>query len=359
MESQASTAEIAGNLPIPHSQKTAKCEKESFEEWLISASYRIPDNSKSADHIPGSRFSTTVASSSDTWSVRNDIGMQKKAIEQYQKMSDWEKYKDDQLLSNPGGDHYYLDGKSMVTTQPERNTFVGRIQKDLYDSFANARNFVQDFLFGSKMYYRGPNNQIMETDKRGVIGSFFDFFKSFGSAMSFGLWRPNGEKEPEGFFERIIFTFSNIKKAIFGDIVEGVGNSVLNMGEDLALSLWNLVETIPDATIGNSDMGKKITTTIFDNGQVAIDYLTDIMPTGEAWLRVHAFDITNLQDLELPLIYNIKLPEFYSDDERWSHVRNTPFRKAIETVGSIIADIVTVELLGDTKLFSEKARDRH
>ena len=26
--------------------------------------------------------------------------------------SDWEKYKDDQLLSNPGGDHYYLGQKN-------------------------------------------------------------------------------------------------------------------------------------------------------------------------------------------------------------------------------------------------------
>jgi hypothetical protein len=173
------------------------------------------------------------------------------------------------------------------------------------------------------------------------------------------MWRPNGENEPQGFFERLTYSFSKIKSAIFGDIVEGVGNSVLNMGEDLALSLWNLVETIPDATIGNFDLGKKISTTIFDNGQVLIDYLTDIMPTGEAWMRVHAFDITNIQNLELPLIYNIKLPENYSEDIRWQHIRNTPFRKVIETIGSIAADVVTVELFGDTKLFSEKANDRH
>lgn len=60
------------------------------------------------------------------------------------------------------------------------------------------------------------------------------------------------------------------------------------MAEDRMLTGWNLVEVIPDATIGNLGAGEKLTTTFFDNGQVTIDYLTDILPAGEAWLRVHS-----------------------------------------------------------------------
>ena len=342
------------------STRSESREKTSFQQLLNTASVKNADNAMNSDPIITSRFQSIPISSTEKLpAIASNFASKQEAIDRYRLMSDWEKYKDDQLLSNPGGDNYDLDKKEMINISAEKESFWSRVQKDLSDSYSNAKNFFFDFLFGSKMYYRGSDNQISETTKRGLIGSFLDFFKSFGSALSFGVWRPNGEEEPQGFFDRMIYSFSNVKKAIFGDIVEGVGNSVLNMGEDLALSLWNLVEAIPDATIGNLDLGKKITTTIFDNGQVLIDYLTDIMPTGEAWMRVHAFDITNLQNLELPIIYNIILPEAYSDDVRWNHIRNTPFRKAIETIGSLVADIVTVELLGDTKLFSEKANDRH
>ena len=171
--------------------------------------------------------------------------------------------------------------------------------------------------------------------------------------MSFGLWRPNGEKEPRGFLERIGYFFTNVKQAVFGDLVQGAGRSLIHVGEDLLFAGWNLIEVIPDATVGNFHKGRKLITKLFDNGQVVLDYIADILPFGDAWQRVHA---TNLKELKPPIVSNLKMPEHYSEDERWRYVRNTPFRKTIETIGSLLSDFMTLKILGHTKLFSEKNR---
>ncbi|MFH1008112.1 MAG: hypothetical protein V1800_11545, partial [Candidatus Latescibacterota bacterium] len=202
------------------------------------------------------------------------------------KMSDIEKYKDDQLLMHPGGDHYYLEEKRVISTPPDQESFWGRIGKDLSDAFANVKNFFDDSLFGAKVRYRDKNGEIQETTRRGFFGSVVDFFKDLGSALSFGAWRPDGEEEPQGLLKRVGFFFSKMKEAIFGDVVQGMAGSILHLGKDLLFAGWNLLETIPDATIGNFQEGKKLTTAIFDNGQVVLDYLTDILPFGDAWVRV-------------------------------------------------------------------------
>jgi hypothetical protein len=150
-----------------------------------------------------------------------------------------------------------------------------------------------------------------------------------------------------------------MKEAIIGDLVQGVSGSVIHMGEDLALAGWNLVEVLPDATIGNFQEGRKLTTTIFDNGQVAIDYVTDILPMGEAWLRVHASKLCNLKDPKLPILYNMNMPEHFTGDVRWRYIRNTPFRKTIETIGSLLADIVAVKIINDAKSTSEERHERN
>ena len=100
-----------------------------------------------------------------------------------------------------------------------------------------------------------------------------------------------------------------------------------------------------------------MTTTIFDNGQVAIDYLTDILPTGEAWLRVHSPNFDNLNDSKAPIIYNIEMPDHNMKDIRWRYVRNTPFRKTIKTISSLLADVVAIELIGDTDGFSQAKKE--
>ncbi len=272
-------------------------------------------------------------------------------------LSDWEKYKDDQLLSNPGGDYYNLKDKAVLTQSKGQETFWDRIGKDISDSFDNLKDCLDNLFLGAKILYRDENNQIQEATQRGLLGSVGDFFKDVGSALSFGAWRPDGEAEPEGFADRMGFFFSKMKEALFGDLVQGVGGSAVRSGESLVLAGWNLLEVIPDATIGNFEEGAKLTTTIFDNGQVAIDYLTDIIPTGEAWLRVHSPNFDDLNDAKAPVIYNIQLPERYDKDVRWKYVRNTPLRKTIETIGSLLADIATVKVLGDSSFSSEGRKD--
>ncbi|MBU0986679.1 MAG: hypothetical protein KKH68_05435, partial [Proteobacteria bacterium] len=270
-------------------------------------------------------------------------------------MSDLEKYTDDQLLSNPGGDHYYLDEKKVVSHPQDQESFWGRIGKDVSDAFGNIKNFFQNLFSGSKIKYRDQNNQIQEAQQRGCLASIVDFFKDIGSALSFGAWRPDGETAPQGFINRASFFFSKVKEAVLGDLVQGVFGSVIHMGEDLLFAGWNLVETIPDATIGNFEAGKRLTTDIFDKGQVFLDYLTDILPGGDAWIRVHSAD---LKTLEPPVIHNINSPENNTQDSRWKYVRNTPFRKTLETVGSILMDIVTLNFLGKIELFSNERHNK-
>ncbi|MBN1102707.1 MAG: hypothetical protein JXL84_04745 [Deltaproteobacteria bacterium] len=268
-------------------------------------------------------------------------------------MSDVEKYKDDQLLIHPGGDHYDLDQKKVVQDPPEQKSFWGRIKKDLSDAFSNVKNFFDDLLFGAKFHYRDKDGQIREGRRRGLLGSVVDFFKDLGSALSFGTWRPDGEEEPQGFLKRVGFFFSKMKEAVFGDVIQGMAGSVIHMAKDLLFAAWNTLEVIPDATIGNLDAGRKATTAIFDHGQVALDYMTDIVPGGDAWVRVHSLDIANLK---APLQQNLEKPERSDDDERWRYVRNTPFRKTIETIGSLLMDILTIKVLGHSKISSDERK---
>lgn len=272
-------------------------------------------------------------------------------------MTDWEKYRDDQLLGNPGGDHYYLKQNAVLSHPADQQSFMGRIGKDISDAFANVKNFFQNFFLGARIRYRDESNQIQEARQRGLLGSVVDFSKDIVSAMSFGLWRPDGEQEPRGIKQRMGFFFSKMKEAVLGDVVQGASGSLIHMGEDLILAGWNLIEVLPDATIGNFSSGRKLTTTIFDNGQVVIDYLTDILPTGEAWLRVHAMNLGGPKGLKLPVLYNIRMPERYTEDVRWRYVRNTPLRKKIETIGALLADIITVKCISESELSSDE--DHH
>lgn len=178
-----------------------------------------------------------------------------------------------------------------------------------------------------------------------------DFFKNMGSALTLGFWNPGGKELPQGLAGRLKHTFSKFREAIFGDLIGGVAGSVNHMGKNLILAGWNLVEVIPDATIGNFDAGRKVTTSLFDNGQVLVEYMTDVIPSGDAWFRVHA---GSLKDMKPPLVYNISLPEHYPQDTRWQFVRNTPFRKSIETIGALLADAASFLLIGQTGTGSGK-----
>jgi hypothetical protein len=268
-------------------------------------------------------------------------------------MSGLEKYKDDQLLLHPGGDHYYPDMTEGIFGTDGQKSFMKRIGKDIADALANMKNFFKDFLFGADVRYRDQQGVVQEGTRKGLIGSVVDFFKDLGSAFSFGAWRPDGEEEPRSILKRAGFFLTKLNEAFFGDLIQGICGSAIHMGKDLLFAGWNILEVIPDATVGNLEQGRKLTTSVFDNGQVALDYLTDILPFGDAWVRVHSMD---LKELKPPLLKNIRTEEHSADDLRWKFVRNTPFRKSIETIGSLAVDLLTLKILGKTKLFSEERK---
>ena len=270
-------------------------------------------------------------------------------------MSGWEKYKDDQLLRNPGGDHYYLDENRVSDDPKDRESFFDRVGKDLSDVWGNIKNFFGNLFMESTIKYRDENDQIKEGAQRGLVGTVVDFFKNVGSALSFGLWHPDEEKEPEGFVERISHFGSKLKQAFLSDLVEGIPQSVNHMGKNVLLAGLNLVQVVPDATIGNFDEGRKLTTTVFDNGQVLVEYLTDIVPSGDAWFRVHA---SNLSDFQVPFLYNLGMPENFKGDVRWQYVRNTPFRKTIETIGTLLADIAAIGIAGQTGISTNQGNQK-
>jgi len=145
--------------------------------------------------------------------------------------------------------------------------------------------------------------------------------------------------------EQLSYVGSKLEKAFLSDLVEGIPQSVNHAAKSLVLAGMNLVQVLPDATIGNLENGRKLTTTIFDNGQVMVEYLTDVIPSGDAWFRVHA---SSLLEGNLPILYNLQMPEHLNNDARWQYVRNTPFRKTIETVGTLLADIACIGMIGQS-----------
>lgn len=272
------------------------------------------------------------------------------------RLSDWEKYKDDQLLKNPGGDYYDPSTDLKLTDSTSQRTFRGRIGKDLSDAWGNVKNFFENLVTGARCSYQDPNGNIAEVRQRGLIQTVADFFKDLGSALSLGTWRPDGEPVPEDLGSRVQFSFSKAREAILGDLLQGVGNSTVHLGENLALTGWNLLEIAPDATIGTVEAGRLVTTKAFDNGQVVLEYLTDIVPAGDAWLRVHAAK-SDSDGFAVPVLCNLKMPEICQGDARWHTIRNTGLRKAIETVGTLVGDAFMLHLLGKIWGISHGRRD--
>ncbi len=248
-------------------------------------------------------------------------------------------YREDQLLAHPGGDGIDLEAEEPRTGIKGGEGLAQRIGKDLRDALANVVNLFKDLFMGSTHKYVNEDGRVESAQRRGLLGSIGEFLKDLASGLSLGYFRPDGEPQPVGILERVRFACRKIfGEAIMDDLVFGLPSAALNLVDDAALAAWNLLEVVPDATIGNLPGGQELVTTVFDNGQVLIDYLTDCLPAGDAWMRVHAY-AWDERGIVPPILYNIYLPERFSGDSRWHTVRNTPFRKAIETVGSLLADM--------------------
>lgn len=320
----------------------------SFEQYLQALTKNASRQAKGVASSPQlspvasglNALPVAAPSAASRSAVYEQNGQQQPAVT---RTSDWEKYKEDQLLSNPGGDAYHVSENTASIASESSDSFLGNIAKDITDAVANVKNFFQDFFFGAAFHYKKPDGTIAAGRKKGVVGSVIDLVKDLGSALTLGIWRPDGEQAPQGMGERLRFSWKKLQEAFSDDLIGGVVAGINNMGEDVLLAGLNLVEAVPDATIGSSKIGRKIVTSLFDNGQVAIDYLTDVMPGGEAWMRVHTF---SLEEAKFPVAYNLKMPEQYQGDLRWQYVRNTPLRKILETLGAGIADAITLRLAG-------------
>ncbi len=265
-------------------------------------------------------------------------------------MSGWEKYKEDQLLRNPGA-RYYSPDQGKIAAKGGKKPLAWLIGRDISGVVGNIRNFFANIFKGGTISYRDEKNQLRQGRQTGLLKTVGNFFRDFAAALSFGAYHPGSQKAVQGFKNRLSYSASKLKEAFLGDLIDGIPSSVNHMAQNAILSGWRLAEVIPDAVLGSFQAGRKLTTTIFDNGQVAVEYLTDIAPSGDAWLRVHASD---LQKLMPPVYYNLKMPEHLNTDMRWKYVRNTPFRKTIETIGSLLADGLLLGFSGQTGGSSER-----
>jgi LysM repeat protein len=266
-------------------------------------------------------------------------------------------YKEDQLLAHPGGDDYFLNRTENIHDPSfDQATFLNRVGKDLSDAGENLLNVAKNLAMGSQFKYVGENGEINSGQRVGLLGTLKNFVEDVFSGLSFGAYVPDNEIAPEGaaasvgHFIKKIFYDAPIK-----DLLIGVPHAAVNIVKDSALASLNLLEVIPDATIGNFEWGQKATTAVFDNGQVMVDYLTDVLPGGDAWLRVHAAGPQG--DIKSPVYFNLMTSEKGITDSRWSTVRNTPFRKTIETIGSLLSDAALVAITAHS--YSPSSDQRH
>ncbi len=150
-------------------------------------------------------------------------------IEQYKA------YKEDQLMSNPGGDNFFLNKSGeVIDDNYDHSRITKRVGKDLADVGNNLLNAVKDLGIGAKIKYVDKLGNIKDGRKVGFAGTVVNFFKDIASGLSFGIYSPEGEVKPHGGVGRIKHLFKKMfKDALIGDVVKGVPQSVIHIGEDI------------------------------------------------------------------------------------------------------------------------------
>lgn len=269
----------------------------------------------------------TMATYSDT----------KKDMQSMALKDQFKKYKDDQLLSKPGGDYFDLnkDVNEMNYTG-DQSKFMVRVGKDLKDAGGNFINIFKDIGPGATFKYINECGHIQEGKKVGFGGTMVNFFKDMASGITLGKYTPKGEHAPDNALEAAKHFFKKVfVDALIKDMVVGVPKSAIHVGENVIFTCINLAETLPDATIGSFKAGRVATTEVFDDMQVLVDFVTDVIPMGEACSRTRAFTFKK-GFRGLPIVNNITTPEQGTKGESWRYVRNTPLRKTIESMATLI-----------------------
>jgi hypothetical protein len=246
-------------------------------------------------------------------------------------------YKEDQLLSNPGGDSIFVDADGKVVNKGlEQDSLVERVGKDIMDAKSNFINMLKDASCGSTFCYKAGDGEIEEGQKVGLVKTLENFFKDLFGGISLGAYTPGTEENPSGAVETVKHSLKKVfVDAVYNDVMVGIPRSAVQVAKDATLVCLNLAEAIPDATIGNTKAGGILTTKVFDNTQVALNFLTDVLPGGGGRKRVYAFNLER-GIKGLPIIHNLTMPDQNNDEDDFKYVRNTSFRKTIETVSSIL-----------------------
>ncbi|MEE9605504.1 MAG: hypothetical protein V3V70_08030, partial [Candidatus Scalindua sp.] len=98
-------------------------------------------------------------------------------------------YKDDQLLSNPGGDNFFLNKASgVIDNDYDHSKFPRRVGKDLTDAGSNLLNVVKDMGIGAKIKYVDNHGEIKEGRKVGFAKTLGNFFKNVASGLTLGAY---------------------------------------------------------------------------------------------------------------------------------------------------------------------------
>ncbi|MFH1741262.1 MAG: hypothetical protein ABIH23_19840 [bacterium] len=266
-------------------------------------------------------------------------------------------YKDEQLLANAGGDDYVREADGMrVDRSYDHSRISRRVGKDLKDAGENLKDAARDLSTGSTTHERLPSGEVVAQRRPGLFGTLGNFAKDVVSGATLGIYRPKDEPAPKG-LSRILYPFKKIiVDGVVKDLVVGVPASFLRAGEHTSLAALNAAESVPDATIGNLAVGRKMTSAAFDNVQVGASYLADVLPTGDAWSRVGASGRGDKWGI--PVVTNLKAPEHDTSDPRFASVRNTPFRKGIETIGTLGAGAVLAAASAPAAVFGASAAMR-
>ena len=155
----------------------------------------------------------------------------------------FKKYKEDQLLSKPGGDNFTINNGNGV----DQSKFTVRVGKDLKDAGENFKNIFKDIGAGATIKYIDKDGNIKEGKKVGFAGTIVNFFKDMASGITFGKYTPEGEDAPDNALEATKHFFKKIfVDALFKDAVVGIPRSAIHVGEDAVFACINLAETIPD-----------------------------------------------------------------------------------------------------------------
>ena len=332
----------ASNKPIDYgvqigaydSAETSSFKSIIYDELKRQSSEKTSICDTLTTRIEGGVMSLLERNNFETQALYSDA---KKEASSISLKDQFKKYKEDQLLSKPGGDNFTIkNDNNVIEYNIDQSKFTVRVGKDLKDAGENFKNIFKDIGTGATIKYVDKDGNIKDGKKVGFAGTIINFFKDMASGITFGKYMPEGEDVPDNALEATKHFFKKIfVEALFKDVVVGIPRSAIHVGEDAVFACINLAETIPDATIGNCKVGQMVTAEFFDDTQVFIDFVTDVIPTGEAGSRTHAF--TFKKGLNgLPIVYNITSPEQGMDDENWKYVRNTPLRKTIESVATFI-----------------------